>query len=146
MLGKPKPYRGKSLKGYEATNVLFMFFFVAALGLFVAWVFLTFRSPNRPPEPEDRPEIVEETITPEGDACIFHLGTTISQQSHIYRSPLDIPVTDDGLVRRLFELPGVAEIVVEPRMIMLRSRTAGIWGTVQPQAREIINNHIHIHP
>ena len=137
--------KGKALKGYEAANVLLLFVCVAGLALLAGWFFVTFRSPNQPPEPEDRPEIVEEIVVPEGDGCAFHLGTVIARHSHAYRSPLDIPPTDDGLVRDLFSLPEITEVLVEPRMIMLRTRTAANWGVIQPMARAIINKHLHLH-
>jgi hypothetical protein len=145
MFGKPKASRGKPLKGYEATNVLFLIFFVSAMALFVSWVFVTFRSPNRLPEPEDRAVILEEIVAPDGDSCVFHVGTNVTNGSRAYRSPLDIPVTDDGFVRSLFQA-GIAEVNLEPRIVMLRKYPNGNWGALQPKAREIITNHLHLHP
>ncbi len=134
------------LRRYEGTNLLFFLVFILALGVFVAWVFRSYKSPNAviPSEPDDR-GILSEVVTPGSETCVFYLGTKLSETNRQYRSRTDIPVTDDGLVAGLFAIPGVDVIVVDQKLVMLQKTSMVRWEKIQPSAREVIKSHLHMH-
>ncbi len=144
------PNRKKSgrnvLKKYEGTNLVFFLFFILALGVFVSWVFQSFRSPNAITTEEPAGEgILSEVVTPGSETCVFYLGTRLSERNHQYRSRADIPATDDGLVAGLFGIPGVDVLVVDQKMIMLQKEPLARWEKIGPSAREVIRAHLHLH-
>ncbi len=136
-----------SLKGYEGTNLLFFLGFILALGVFVTWYMRSFESPNvvHPVDFSSNPGIVSELISPGPDTCLFYLGTKLSETSLRYTSPMDIPVTDDGLVKGLFAISGIIEVTVDQRLITLQKIPSASWNDIRPKAREIINKHLHMH-
>jgi hypothetical protein len=135
---------GKSLKGYEGANLLFFFLVILVLGGFVAIVFQFYRGADRPAAAE-RPGVLSEAEIPGTEACMFYLGTRISQNNRRYIGLHDVPATDDGLVRDLFAIPGVAEVVVDRSMVMLHKAPSAKWETIKPDAHEVINRHLHMH-
>ncbi len=134
------------LKKYEGTNLLFFLFFILALGVFVSWVFQSFKSPNAiaPNEPSDE-GIVSEVVTPESETCVFYLGTKLSESNHQYRTRADIPPTDDGLVAGLFGIPGVDVVVIDQKLVMLQKSPLARWEKIGPSVREVIKDHLHMH-
>jgi len=139
--------RGGSLKGYEWANFLLFLIFIMALGGFVFYYFRSFRSPNAPP-PSISTEgegIISEAAEERSDIYVFFLGTAITGARYRYQGPQDIPVTDDGLVRQLFEIPGIAEVVLDRKMVILQKFPSGRWERIKDPARVIISNHIHAH-
>ncbi|HYK91859.1 MAG TPA: NifU N-terminal domain-containing protein [Acidobacteriota bacterium] len=134
------------LRRYEGGNLLFFLGFILALGIFVSWVFQSYRSPNAvvPPESPEK-GILSEIVTPGSETCVFYLGTKLSETNHRYRSRTEIPATDDGLVAGLFGIPGVEVIVVDGKMLMLQKSPLTRWERIQPSAREVIKSHLHMH-
>ncbi len=136
----------KNLRRYEGVNLLFFLSILVALGVFVSAVFLYYRGSPKGPTPDDRPGILAETVVPGIEACMFSLGTKITETNRRYVGVQDISVMDDGLVRDLFAVPGVTEVVVDRTMIMLHKTPSAQWENIQPGAREVINRHLHMHP
>ena len=89
--------------------------------------------------------VISDELNPGSDMGIFYLGTKLTESSRQYRSRLDIPVTDDGLVRDLFGLPGVEELTIDQKMIIVKKSTGTHWEEIQPGVRRIVKNHLHIH-
>jgi hypothetical protein len=147
MSGNPKPYKGRALKGYEASNVLFLLAALIAFGALFTYVLKNYRSPSA----SDRKAtaagigILNEVFSPDNETCVFYLSAPLSAASRAYRSKLDIPATDDGLIAGLFDLPGVTEVVVNQKVVMIKKSPAARWEVVQSGAREIISAHPHLH-
>jgi hypothetical protein len=135
----------RSLKKYEITNLLFFLTIVVALGLLVTFVFRYYGTRNQQPAEESDLGVVSEALSAGSDVGLFYLGTKLSETSHQYRSRLDIPVTDDGLLRELFSLPGVEEITLDQRVIVIRKTGSAPWEGIQPGVRRIVKSHLHIH-
>ena len=135
----------RSLKRYEVTNLLFLLTIAAVLIVVGGLVFNHYRSINKPPSQESDLGVVSEALNPGSDVGMFYLGTAISETSLQYKSRLEIPVTDDGLVRDLFALPGVEEVTIDRTMIILRKIPSTRWENIQPGVRRIVSNHLHPH-
>jgi hypothetical protein len=138
--------KGNVLRRYEGANLLFFLVFVLALAGFVAWVFQSYRSPGESVAEEAGANggVVSEIVSPD-DSCIFYLGTKLSESSRRYRGKLEIPATDDGLIRDLFAIEGVTGVVVDQRMVILQKWPTARWEAIQPLAREVLNGHLHMH-
>ena len=134
-----------ALRRYEGMNLLFFLGFILVLGVFVAFVFNSYRlAGNGDSDSSAEGEgIVQEAASPESNSCVFYLGTRVSESNKVYRSSLDIPVTDDGLVYGLFGIPGVTEVVINKKTVMLQKLPSARWEIIQPRAREVINRHLH---
>jgi hypothetical protein len=147
MFTRQRVPRKNVLRRYEGTNLLFFLVFILALGLFVSWVFKSFRSPNAVAvdTSSDEEGILSEVITPGSETCVFYLGTKLSETGHQYRSRTEIPATDDGLVAGLFGIPGVEVVVIDGKMVMLQKAPPVRWERIQPNAREVIKSHLHMH-
>jgi len=146
MLSKSKAPRRNVLGKYEGTNLLFFMGFILVLGVFVAWVFHSYKSRNdRPPRTMVDDGIVTEAVSEASGTCLFYLGTKLSETNHKYTGQKDIPITDDGLVRDLFAISGVVEVTVDQRLIVLQKAPSAHWEAIQPGAREVIRNHLHLH-
>jgi hypothetical protein len=76
---------------------------------------------------------------------MFYLGTKLSEVSRQFRSRLDIPVTDDGFLRELFDIPGVEEVTLDQRMLMIKKSASVRWESIQPAVRQTVRNHLHLH-
>ncbi len=141
--------RGKNiLKEYELTNLLFFLAFGISLGVFVWWVFHAYDNPVRSylKKPIDEKGILSEAVFAQSDSCLFYMGTELSEKEKVYRSEKDIPAGDDGFVRELLKVNGVAEVVIDKKQVVLRKTPSGHWESIQPEAREIIKSHLHMHP
>jgi len=137
--------KGNVLKRYEGMNLIFFLIFVLALGVFVAFVFNSYRlaGDRESDSSTDGGGIVQEASSPESNSCVFYLGTRVSESNNVYRSSLDVPVTDDGLVNGLFGVAGVTEVVINKKTVMLQKTPSARWEDIQPRARELINKHLH---
>jgi len=126
-------------------NLLFFLGFALALGVFVAFVFNSYRlAGDKDADSSTEGEgIVQEACSPESNSCVFYLGTRISEANNVYRSSLDVPVTDDGLVIGLFGIAGVTEVVINKKTVMLQKAPSAHWENIQPRARELISRHLH---
>jgi len=135
---------GKSLKGYEFTNLLFFLVLIIVLAGGCWLVFYHIGTKDRVVVVEIDPGIASEETSE--DISLFYLeGFHIVGTSRTYRSRLEIPSTDDGLVRSLFDLPGVEEIVIEPQLIILKKNGATSWDKLREPVRGIIKSHLHSH-
>jgi hypothetical protein len=135
----------RSLKKYEITNLLFFLGIIAALAVLVTFVFRYYGTRNQLPDTESDMGVISEALSPGSDVGLFYLGTKLSEASHQYRSRLEIPVTDDGLLKELFALPGVEEITLDQRVIVVRKINSAPWESIQPGVRRIVKSHLHIH-
>jgi hypothetical protein len=134
-----------SLKQYELTNLLFFLGLIIALGVLVAFVFNHYRTLNQAPPEEDAVGVLSDAWDSGSDVGMFYLGTKISETSYQYRSRIEIPVTDDGFLKELFSLPGVEEVTINQKIIMLKKSTSARWETISPGVRRIVNSHLHSH-
>jgi len=135
----------RSLKKYEITNLLFFLAIVVALGVMVTFVFRYYGTRDQKPADEPDMGVVSDALSDGSDVGLFYLGTKLSETSHQYRSQLDIPVTDDGLLKELFSLPGVEEITLDQRIIVIKKNVSARWEGIQPGVRRIVKSHLHIH-
>lgn len=135
----------RSLKKYELTNLLFFLTLIIALGVLVTVVFRHYGTRNMETEDDSGAGVISDQLNPASDVGVFYLGTKITESSHQYRTMLDIPVTDDGFVRDLFNLPGVEELTIDQRMIIVKKNTGARWEGIQPGVRQIVKNHLHMH-
>jgi hypothetical protein len=135
----------RSLKKYELTNLLFFLTLIIALGILVTVVFRHYGTRNIETADESDAGVISDQLNPASDVGVFYLGTKLTESSRQYRNIIDIPVTDDGLVRDLFNLPGVEEVTIDQRMIIVRKNTGARWEGIQPGVRQIVKNHLHMH-
>ncbi len=141
-----RPQTGKgSLKGYEVTNFLFFVTLIVALGVLVSLVFHFYGTRNQREEAESEGGVISEALSPGSDVGIFYLNTKISETSRQYRNRIEIPATDDGFIGALFSIPGVEEVTIDQRMIVLRKNAAARWEDIGPSVRNIVKNHLHLH-
>jgi len=138
-MGKPKG----SLKGYELNNLLFFLGMIVILGG-VCWIFYNLVTKNPDPVIDIEPAITSEVTT--GDIAVFELeGFNLVGMSRSYRSRLEIPVTDDGLIQGLYDLPGVEEIVLEPRRVIIKKNGTVEWNTLSGSITNVLKDHLHSH-
>ncbi len=135
----------KSLKKYEITNLLFFLTLIIALGILVSFVFRFYGTRNQESSNEGSVGVVSEALGQGSDVGLFYLDTKISETTRQYRSRLDIPATDDGFIAELFGLPGVEEITIDQRMIVLKKNGSARWESIAPGVRRIVKNHLHLH-
>jgi hypothetical protein len=135
----------RSLKKYEIQNLLFFLVLIVALGVLVTFVFRFYGTRGQKPEDESAAGVLSDQLNPASDMGVFYLSTKLSERSLQYRNLLEIPVTDDGLIRELFDLPGVDEVTVDQRMIIIKKDSGTRWEAIQPGVRRIVKNHLHIH-
>ncbi|MFH1573683.1 MAG: NifU N-terminal domain-containing protein [Acidobacteriota bacterium] len=143
-----KSRRGNPLRGYEATNFLFFLSCILALGVFVALVFQLYRLAGRGliERVQEPTGILSEIISPAAGTCIFYLGSQVSDRNITYYSRREIPDSEPGLARGLFDIQGVVQVVVDQKLVIVKKSPAVRWEEVQPRAREIISNHLSSHP
>jgi hypothetical protein len=140
-----KSRSGKSLKGYELTNLLFFLVLIAALGVLVALVIRHYGKGEQPASDESVAGVVSDAVGSGSDVGLFYLDTKLSETTLRYRSRLEIPATDDGLVRELFALPGIEEVTIDQKVIILKKNGSSRWESVQPGVRRIVKEHLHSH-
>ncbi|MDR1727655.1 MAG: NifU N-terminal domain-containing protein [Acidobacteriota bacterium] len=135
--------KAKSLKGYEFSNLLFLLGLIVVLGAICVVVYVQLTAPA------DDIEVVEPGISSENtndNIAVYYLeGFHIAETTRLYRSRLEIPVTDDGLVRSLFELPGVEEVTLQPELIMVKKNGTVEWKDLSGPIRGIVKKHLHPH-
>lgn len=135
----------RSLKKYELNNLLFFLVLIIALGVMVSFVFRYYGNRNQAPEEESAQGVVSEAISEGSDVGLFYLGTKLTETKHQYQSRLQIPSTDDGLVRDLFNLPGVEEITIDQKNIIVKKNGSVRWNSIQVGVRDIVKDHLHLH-
>ena len=135
----------KSLKKYEVSNLLFFLGLILALGILVTFVFRHYGNRNKVAPQGGEQGIVSEALYPGGDIGVFYLGTTLFGTSGQYRSRLDIPVTDDGFLLDLFNIPGIVEVTVDQRSIMIRKDPSIPWESIRPRVQQAVMKHLHLH-
>jgi len=140
-----KSRSGKSLKGYELSNLLFFLVLIAAFGILVTFVFRHYGKGDRDLSDESVVGVVSDAVSPGSDVGLFYLDTKLSESTRRYRSRLEIPPTDDGLVRELFALPGIEEVTIDQKVIILKKNGSARWDSIQPGVRRIVKEHLHIH-
>ena len=134
----------RNLKRYELTNLFFFLGLIAVLAVLLGAVFWFYAREDVLPEQGEQ-GIVSEAFYPGSDIGMFRLGTKIFQTSRQYQNSLQIPVTDDGFLRDLFEIPGVEEVTVDQKSIMIRKETSASWDDIRPRLQEVIKSHLHLH-
>jgi len=140
-----KSRSGKSLKGYEFTNLIFFLALILALGVLVTFVFRHYGKGDQAASEESVVGVVSEAVSSGSDVGLFYLDTKLSEITLRYRSRLEIPATDDGLVRELFALPGIEEVTIDQKIIILKKNGSTQWERIQPGIRRIVKEHLHIH-
>jgi hypothetical protein len=140
-----KSRAGKSLKKYELTNLLFFLVLIVALGILVTFVFRHYGRRNMDTSDESVAGVVSEAVGAGSDVGLFYLDTKLSETTRQYRNRLEIPVTDDGLVRELFALSGVEEVTLDQKVIVLRKNASSPWENITPGVRRVVKDHLHIH-
>ena len=135
----------RSLKKYELSNLLFFVALIVAFGVLVTFVFRFYGTRNTEPESDSDSGVVSESLSDASDVGMFFLGSKITETNHQFRSRLEIPVTDDGFLRELFDLPGVEEITLNQTSILVRKNTSTRWGSIQPGVHRIVKAHLHLH-
>ncbi len=136
----------RALGKYEIQNLLFFLFFILALGGLGSYVFQSYKNEDNPPEkPFDPNGILNVVESQASDSCYFYLGTSLTESPHSYHSRKDIPVTDDGLVKGLFDIPDVVDVMIDQKMVVLQKDVKGHWEAIRPAAKEVITSHLHMH-
>jgi hypothetical protein len=136
---------GKSLKKYEITNLLFILVLMVALGILVTFVFRYYGKRGQDISGENSVGVVSDSVSPGSDVGIFYLDTKISEVTRQYRSRIEISITDDGLLKELFALPGVEEVTIDQKSIMVKKNGSARWEGIQSGVRRIVKDHLHIH-
>lgn len=136
---------GKSLKRYEITNLLFFLVLIIALGVLVSFVFRYYGTRNQPSSEENVIGVIDAALSEGSDMGLFYLDTRLSETTRQYRSRLEIPATDDGLVRDLFNLPGIEEVTIDQQTIILKKNGSTRWDAIESRVRQIVKNHLHTH-
>jgi hypothetical protein len=143
-LSNPESGR-RRLKKYEISNFLFFLVLIIALGVLVAFVFRYYGTRPTGPEEEADAGVISDSVSATSDVGMFYLGTKLAETTHQYRSRLEVPVTDDGLIQELFDLPGVEEVTLDQRIIVIRKSSSARWEGIQAGVRRIVKEHLHIH-
>ena len=131
-----------SLKGYELTNLLFFLVIVVVLGGGCWWVLYHYGTKDRVIIVDPSPGIASEVV--HEDIATFYLeGFRIVESTRQYRGRLDVPATDDGLIRDMFELQGVEEITIQPNLVMVKKNGTVSWDSLRAPIRDVINSHLH---
>ena len=140
-----KSRSGKSLKKYELTNLLFFLVLIAALGVLFTFVFRHYGKGDQDVSDTAAAGVVSEAVSPGSDIGLFYLDTRLSETTRRYRSRIEIPATDDGLLQELFALPGVEEVTVDQKVLILKKNGSSPWDNIQPGVRRIVKEHLHLH-
>jgi hypothetical protein len=140
-LNKPQ----RSLKKYELNNLLFFLVLIIALGVLVSFVFRFYGNRDQASEEESAQGVVSEAVSEGSDVGLFYLGTKLVETKHQYQTRLQIPSTDDGLVRDLFNLSGVEEITIDQKIIIVKKNGSVRWASIQAGVRNIVQEHLHLH-
>jgi len=128
----------KSLQRYEWLNLVLLLFAVVALTAFATWVFQFYSSPEEESAPEEG--ILSEVFT-DSDVCMFTVGAKLTHTSRRFETPAQLLATDI-LARQLFGIPGIVEVSVNQKSVVLRKVSSVRWESIQPKARTIITDYI----
>lgn len=140
-----KSRSGKTLKKYELTNLLFFLVLIVALGVLVTFVFRHYGNRDQYISDGSAAGVVSEAVSPGSDIGLFYLDTRLSETTRQYRSRIEIPATDDGLLQELFALPGIEEVTVDQKVLILKKNGSSPWDNIQPGVRRIVKEHLHLH-
>lgn len=135
----------RSLKRYELGNLFFFLGIIAALAILVTFVFRYYGTRDEVSFDESEKGVISESLSEGSDIGVFYLDTKLSEVNLQYRSRIDIPSRDDGLVRDLFALPGVESVTINQKMIMIRKAASARWEGIRLGVRRIVKDHLHIH-
>jgi hypothetical protein len=135
----------RSLKKYEITNLFFFLGLILALGVLVTFVFRHYGNRDRDVFEEGERGIISEALYPGNDLGVFRLGTKLYQTSRQFRNPMQIPVTDDGFLKELFDIPGVEEVMVDQNSLMIRKTSSVPWESIRPGVQQVVLRHLHLH-
>ena len=135
----------RSLKKYELSNLFFFLGLIAVLAILVTFVFRYYGTRDEAPPDESNIGVVSESLSAGSDIGVFYLDTKLSEVNLQYQSRIEIPSTDDGLVRGLFDLPGVESVTINQKMIMIKKTASARWENIGPGVRQIVKKHLHIH-
>jgi hypothetical protein len=139
------PRKGKNiLRGYESANLVFFLGFILALGGFVFYIFHSYKSENdklmQRVEIDDGIQSV--VLSAATNSCLFYLADKYADSNHTYRSVREIPANDDGLLKDLFGISGVTQVVVDERLIVVSKAPSSHWEMIQPTSKDIIAGYI----
>jgi hypothetical protein len=135
-----------TLKGYEAQNLIVLLCFMLALGGFGAYVFKAFRDKDKVvPKELHSNGILSEVVSSTANSCYFYLQIEVTDSQHKYHTRQEIPSTDDGLAKGLFDISGVTEVTIDKAMVVLQKAPKAHWEEIRPAAREVISAHLHMH-
>lgn len=135
----------RSLKKYEIQNLVFFLVLIVALGVLVTFVFRYYGTRNDQIEGGNEQGVISDTVSDGSDVGMFYLGSKLVETPHQYKNRLEVPVTDDGFLQGLFDLPGVEEVTLNQTSILLRKNTSTPWAQIQPGVRRIVKEHLHLH-
>jgi hypothetical protein len=139
MADRPRIYGRKTLRRYEGLNLVLLLLAVVALTLFSTWVFQYYGNPDE--GSGSQKEILSEVFT-DSDVCMFTVGARLTHTAHRYQSPAEI-ITSDPLARKLFGIPGVIEVAIHEKSVVLRKLSSARWETIKPAARGIITDYLN---
>jgi hypothetical protein len=135
-----------TLKGYEAQNLVVLLCVILGLGVLGAVVFKTFRDRDKvPPKEVNSNGILNEVVSSTSNSCYFYLKTEVTETQHKYRNRVELPSTDDGFAKGLFDIPGVIEVTIDRAMVVLQKSPKAHWEEIRPVARDLIGAHLHMH-
>lgn len=135
----------RSLKKYEITNLLFILVLILALGVLVTFVFRYYGQRGMESSGDNAVGVVSDAVGAGSDVGAFYLDTKLSETIHLYRSAMEVPVTDDGFIRALFALPGVEEVRIDQKVLMITKYNSARWEPIQSGVRRIVKDHLHLH-
>ena len=138
------PRKGNILKRYEGTNLIFFLSFILALGGFVFYIFHSYKSENdKLTQAADVDTGIQSVLVSSAtNSCLFYLADKLGNASRTYHGPEEIPADDDGLLKDLFGISGVTQVVVEEKLVVVSKSPSSHWEIIQPTAKEIIINYI----
>jgi hypothetical protein len=135
-----------TLKGYEAQNLAVLLCVMVGLFVLGAVVFKTFRDRDKvPPKEVNSKGIMNEVVSSTANSCYFYLTMEVTEMQHKYRNRTDIPSTDDGFAKGLFDIPGVIEVTIDRAVVTLQKSPKAHWEEIRPLARDLIATHLHMH-
>ncbi len=137
-MGGRKLHGRESLVRYEWVNLVLLLLAVVGLAIFATWVFQYYSQPDDGPASEA--VIISEAVV-DADICMFTVGMRLTHTVRHYRNPAEIR-TDDPLARDLFAVPGVAQVIINPKSVVIYKLPSARWEIVQSSARGIISDHL----
>lgn len=142
----PPSHSGRrSLKKYEIQSAIFFLVLIVALGVLVTFVFRSYGTRDLASDDESGVGVISDSLSASADVGAFYLGTRLSEANRQFRSRLDIPASDDGLVKELFDLPGVESVTLDRKVLMIKKSPSSRWEVIQSGVRRIVDNHLHTH-